>query len=109
MRLINKHEGTIFRSMKEYYCEITDYLDDMAGITVEDKKYSWRHYVLVDGYCIQQKCLAIRIPGGTVGGIWFDENNIISKITVDTNYVVKTYPKDINEQLQKFVDTKIEF
>lgn len=57
----------------------------------------------------KQKCLAIRIPGGTLGGIWYDENNIIRKIVVDTKYVVKTYPSDVNEQLKKFVGEKLEF
>lgn len=36
-------------------------------------------------------------------------NNIITKIKVDKNYVVKTYPSDVNEQIQKFVGQKIEF
>lgn len=57
----------------------------------------------------KQKCLAIRIPGGTLGGIWYDENNIINKIFVDIKYVVKTYPSDVNEQLKKFVGEKLEF
>lgn len=57
----------------------------------------------------KQKCLAIRIPCGTLGGIWYDENNIIRKIVVDTKYVVKTYPSDVNEQLKKFIGEKLEF
>lgn len=42
-------------------------------------------------------------------GIWYDENNIIRKIVVDTKYVVKTYPSDVNEQLKKFIGEKLEF
>lgn len=36
-------------------------------------------------------------------------SNIIRKIVVDTKYVVKTYPSDVNEQLKKFVGEKLEF
>lgn len=53
-------------------------------------------------------CLPIRIPGGTLGSIEYDENKIITKINVCTDYVVKTYPDDVNEQLQKFIGQKIE-
>ena len=31
------------------------------------------------------------------------------KITLDANYVVKTYPSDVLDQLQKYVGQKIEF
>ena len=33
---------------------------------------------------------------------------VVTKIHVCTDYVVKTYPDDVNEQLQKFVGQKIE-
>ena len=91
---------------RQYNCELTSELDRLAGI---DSKFRWKHYILIDDYCKKQKCLAIRIPGGTLGGIWYDENNIIRKIVVDTKYVVKTYPSDVNEQLKKFVGEKLEF
>ena len=48
------------------------------------------------------------MPGGTVGGIYFD-NNIITKIVIDTNYVVKTYPANVNELIQRFVGEVIEW
>ena len=106
MKFINKYPNSRYSKMDEYFCDITFELDKMAGI---DLDAHWKHYVLADKYCINEKCLAIRIPGGTLGGIWFDNNNIIIKIKVDTNYVVKTYPSDVNEQIQKFVGQKIEF
>ena len=80
--------------------------DKLASINSDALR---KHYVLVDNYCLNKKCLAIRIPGGTLGGIWFDDNDVIIKIKVDTNYVVKSYTSDVNEQIQKFVGQKIEF
>lgn len=92
--------------MGEYFCDITSELDKLASINSDALR---KHYVLADNYCLNKKCLAIRIPGGTLGGIWFDDNNIVTKIKVDTDYVVKSYPIDVNEQIQKFVGQKIEF
>lgn len=45
----------------------------------------------------------------TVGGIHFDDNNIITQIVIDTNYVVKTYPSNIKELIQKYVGEVIEW
>ena len=70
--------------------------------------YHYYHYILVDDWCKNEKCLAIRVPGGTVGGIYFD-NNIITKLVIDTNYVVKTYPANVNELIQRFVGEVIEW
>lgn len=106
MKLINKYTDNKYSKMEEYFCDITSELDKLAGINADDL---WKHYILVDKYCINEKCLAIRIPGGTIGGIWFDDNDVITKIKVDTNYVVKSYTSDVNEQIQKFVGQKIEF
>lgn len=105
MKLINKYSDNKYGGMGECFCDITSELDKLANI---DSDTRWKHYVLADKYCINEKCLAIRIPGGTLGGIWFDDNNVITKIKVDKNYVVKTYPSDVNEQIQKFVGQKIE-
>ena len=114
MKLVNKYPNSKYSKIGEYFCDITSELDKLAGINSDN---IWKHYILVDKYCINEKCLAncvnekclaIRIPSGTLGGIWFDDNNIITKIEVDTNYVVKTYPDDVNEQIQKFVGQKIE-
>ena len=70
----------------------------------------WKHYILADNSMIKDKCLAIRIPGGTVGGIWINDENIITKIFVYTDYyVIEEYPADINEKLAHFVGEKIEF
>lgn len=102
MKLINKYANSRYSKMNEYYCEITAELDKLAGL---DPNGCWKHYVLCD---YEDDCLPIRIPGGTLGSIEYDENKIITKIHVYTDYVVKTYPDDVNEQLQKFIGQKIE-
>lgn len=108
MELINKHIGSNYEDFNEFFCEVTDELDKLAGLTRDDEYYSWRHYILADNLCVKERCLAIRIPGGTVGGIWLNKGGVITRIEVDPNYVVKTYPKDVNELIKKFIGCKIE-
>lgn len=67
------------------------------------------HYIYADNEFRKKGCLALRVPGGTVGGIWVDKNNVITKIKIDTEYVVKTYPSNVNELIKKFIETKIEW
>lgn len=94
---------------KEYRCDLTKELDDISGISKQHYYDMFHHYILVDEWCKNQKYLAIRVPGGTVGGIHFDDNDVITRIVVDTNYVVKTYPANANELIQKFVGEVIEW
>lgn len=102
MKLILKY--LIYPNIEKYYCDLTSELDKMAKLD------RYKHYILVDNYCKNNRFYAIRFPDGTtVGAIYFDENNLITKITIDTNYVVKTYPSDVLDQLQKYVGQKIEF
>lgn len=104
---MNKYSDSKYEDSNEYFCDITDELDRLAGIERDDNYHSWRHYILADKLCIKEKCLAIRIPGGTVGGIWINDDGTITRIEVDVDYVVKTYPQDVNEQIQKFVGDKM--
>ena len=106
MILTKRYKGTNY---KEYYCEITEELDNLSGVLKISEVFDLRHYILADDFCVNRKCLAIRIPGGTVGGVWIDDKNVITKIKVDTDYVVKSYPKDVNEKAQKYVGQSIEF
>lgn len=94
---------------KEYRCDLTRELDIISGISKKNRYGMFHHYILADDWCINQKYLAIRVPGGTVGSIHFDENNVIIKIVIDTDYVVKTYPTNVNELIQKFVGEVIEW
>lgn len=95
---------------KEYRCDLTMELDDISEISKQKHYYdSFYHYILANEWDRNQKCLAIRVPGGTVGDIHFDDNNVITKIVIDINYVVKTYPANVNELIQKFVGEVIEW
>lgn len=95
-------------SMDEYFCDLTEKLDECAYFDTKERPY-YRHYLLdyknTKDYCN----FAIRVPGGTVGGIWVDKNNVITSIKVDTNYVVKTYSDELNDIIQKYIGEKIEF
>ena len=91
---------------KEYFSDLTKELDKMAKF---EENSLFKHYILADDYCIKEKCLAIRVPGGTVGGIWINQDSVITKIWIDTDYVVKTYPENVEEIIQKYVGEKINF
>ena len=93
----------------EFTCELTLKLDSLAKLTDEEFYDVFHHYILADKWCKKEKCLAIRVPGGTVGGIWLDDNNIITKIDIDVDYVVKTYPSNVNDIIQKFVGEVVEY
>lgn len=89
--------------LSEYICELTDELDELAKL---DFLY---HYIIIDDLSVKERALPVRVYGGTVGSIFFDEKQIVTKIVIDTNYVVKTYPKNINNLVQKYVGSKIEW
>lgn len=93
---------------QEFVCDLTRELDTVSGIVDNQYYCLFRHYILADEWCMNNKCLAIRVPGGTVGGIWIDENNVITKIVVDTNYVIKTYHENVNELMGKYLGKAIE-
>lgn len=107
MLLTNRFPNENRSGFQEYYCDLTREIDQLLGLSLDQY---WKHYILVDDSMIKDKCLAIRIPGGTVGGILINDENIITKIFVYTDYyVIEEYPADINEKLAHFVGEKIEF
>ena len=105
MKLDNRNE--CFKD--QYRCALTIELDLLSKIAEKEFYAFYYHYVLADGLCKQEKCLAIRVPGGTVGGIWIDDNNVITDIKIDTDYVVKTYPSNVNKLIKKFIGEVIEW
>lgn len=95
---------------REYLCDFTTRLDEYAHIVGLKYYEVWHHYIYVSARDIKDKCLCVRIPGGTVGCIIFDENNIITDMELDTNYVVKTYDRNTLKKLKReFIGAKIEF
>lgn len=105
MKLDNRREW----SKNEYICELTKELDSLSMLSESEHYKFFYHYVLIDNVCKEEKCLAIRVPGGTVGNILIDENNVIKRIYIDTDYVIDTYPHDVNEQVKKFIGEVIEY
>ena len=93
----------------EYTCGLTKELDQLSGLNTKEHYSLFYHYILADKFCKEEKCLAIRVPGGTVGGVWIDDDNVITKIVVDTEYVIDTYPDDINDIIRKFVGRMVEW
>lgn len=94
---------------QEYGCDLTRELDALSNISNQHYYDVFYHYILADDWCKNKHCLAIRVHGGTVGGVYIDDNYIITKIVIDTKYIVKTYPANVNELIQKFVGEVIEW
>ena len=105
MKLIHKKGKGI---LSEYLCELTTELDDLAKLD-NGKEFHLFHYIVLDDCAIDDKCLPIRVYGGTVGAILFDDNNVITQITIQTDYVVRTYPSNINEVVQKYIGQKLDW
>lgn len=91
----------------QYRCQLTAELDQLSGLAASDVYDRYHHYVLVDDLSLTERCFSIRIPGSTVGGLWVDSNNVITKIVI-AEYTGNMYPDNINELIQKFVGESIE-
>lgn len=92
-----------------YRCELTRYLDKVSKLSETEYYEFMHHYIVADELCKKEKVLAIRVPGGTVGWIGIENDNTIHNIRIDTDYVVKTYPDDVNELVKKYIGTVIEY
>lgn len=103
MKLENKYDGSEYNSFCEYYCELTELLDDIT----EKKRLSHRHYILAKQCDFADGSLPIRLPGSTIGGVSIDKDNVITKIQIDGNYYKDIYPEDINMMLERYVGEKI--
>lgn len=95
--------------MTEYRCSLTKELDILSGLSKKEHYDMFYHYILNGEEFKRKKCLAIRVPGCTVGSIHYDDNNIITDITIDTGYVIETYPDNVNELVKEFIGEKIEW
>lgn len=95
----------------QYYCDLTEELDKLSGINnVDIYGYSFRHYIFIrDKNLDDDGMLAIRVPGGTIGEVELDKDHKIVHIGLDTNYIIKTYPKDLKEQIKKYIGKTLEF
>ena len=90
---------------RNYYCKITDHLD----LFLKTENPIFRHYIMTDNDPVTGKRFyAIRVPGGTVGYIQLDDHNVIEKIFIDRDYVVKSYPLHINAIMEEYVGYKLE-
>lgn len=103
MELENKYAGSEYNSFCEYFCELTEFLDNIT----EKKRLSRRHYILAKPCDFAEGVLPIRLPGSTVGGVFVDKDHVIIKVLIDGNYYKNIYPEDINEMLEGHVGEKI--
>ena len=94
---------------EEYMCDLTKELDNISNISKKHYYDMFHHYILADDWCKNQKCLVIRVPGRTIGGVWIDDDNVITKVAVEVNYRVITYPSNVSELMQKYIGEVIEY
>ena len=90
-----------------YVYDLTRRLDELAGLDKQKNCDLFYHYILYDDWDKRNCLIAIRVPGGTVGSIILDEDNDIYKINIDTDYVIDTYPEDVNERIKEFIGVRI--
>lgn len=86
-------------STGDLICELTRDLDEWADL-INSKYYGWKHHYLYSSM-VEEGCIPIRVPGGTVGAVYYDSERRITKIAIDTNYVVKTYVNNVEELANK--------
>lgn len=90
---------------KAWVCEITWFLDQVAGL---DERL---HYIVINDLILfddeEPATYYIRVPGGTVGSIFLDDDYNIKEIFIDTNYVIDSYPVNINEHVKKFIGERM--
>lgn len=86
-------------------CELTWFLDQVAGL---DEKL---HYIVKNTLFLEGEdeptTYFIRVPGGTVGSILMNDSERISDIFIDRNYVVESYPEDVNKRVRKFFGERL--
>ena len=78
-----KDKSTHLTHYYGYRCELTTELDRLRGWSEQKTYHHTYHYIVADEWCKSRQCLAIRVPGRTVGGIWIDNKNVITKIVID--------------------------
>lgn len=91
----------------KYVCDITRDLDQMSNLNTSGDDL-FHHYIQYDHIDLCNNMVAIRVPGGTLGYIKYDSDFIIIEISIDTNYVVKTYFRNVNKAInRKYVGSKL--
>lgn len=94
-------------SEKEFCCDITKYLDKSCGLNKVYYK-NYKNYIYDSRDIWDNKTLAIRVPGRTVGCVVIDDNVVI-ECRISDDLVGNLYEENINEELKQFVGRKLVF
>lgn len=103
MKLEKKYK----QNNREYYCELTKELDEICGYTTNYPRY--KHYIY-DTRDLWNNCLAIRVPGKTVGNIRLNKNSVIIQISLSTDLIGDDhcYPINIYKEMEKYIGLIVE-
>lgn len=90
------------------YCDLTDSLDVLTGIADKETKF-FGHYIELDKLSLEDRILAIRVPGCTVGSLRLSkDSNNIEEISLGISSLV-TYPDSVSEIIKSYVGKSVEF
>ena len=79
--------------------EITEFLDEHAKTNE-----MFKHYTVCAKCMFVNNIILIKVPGSTVGNIFIDKDNVITAITINTNYCVEYTDDNIEDMVNdKFV------
>lgn len=93
-----KLKNQLSMDWKEYICDLTKELDEYFKDT-----NPFKHYILVTTEYSQMKCYPIRSSEGTLGGLFVDEDNVITKINISLEHK----SLKLNSIVQSFIGQKI--
>lgn len=94
----------------EYWCKITEYLDD----DIRENSGEFNSYFKCYIYDCRSWCdntVAIRMPGSTIGRVKFNDENEIIECCICDDVLAKSscFSTDINERLKHFVGRVLKF
>lgn len=93
---------------KDIRNNLTKELDKISGLDKNEYHKYMFHYIMVNDHFIDIGRLPIRVPGATVGCIYINKNNLITKVVIDKDFYI-SYPKNVNKLVKKFVGEKLDF
>ena len=89
---------------EKWVCRLTERLDNyLVG-----KTNIWYTYIYIISENDKHNCLALRVPGQTIGRVMLDENDCIVSIGIDDLSIAK-FNCDINELVKDFVGVGVSY
>lgn len=95
-----------------YRGEINEVLDDMFGLIDLNPNlfsYEMKAFRYESGTFAGQTIIPIRIPGETIGGIWIDDNNIVTDVRLNSSTYHNIKCKNVSRIRDHIIGKRIYF